>query len=105
MMNIRFTIYDLRSPLLVGSNDSKIAHQGHEPKNAGASAVASWSAAVLCRCWTLVRCKSARRLAQSKTWRQCERFMERRMEFIAARKSSIVIRKSKAVQFFPAVSE
>jgi hypothetical protein len=105
-MNIRFTIYDLRFPLVAGRLDYfNITYRSYESQKAGFGAVASWSAAALCRCWALARCKSARGLAQSKTWRQCERFKERRMKFIATRKSSIVNRKYKAVQFCAVVSE
>jgi len=51
-----------------------------------AAAIASWSAAVLCRfCADQTRSKSARGLAQSKTWRHIRRFLGRTFAFCAYR--------------------
>ena len=50
-------------------SSSRIARGDHELSSARAGAIASWTAAVLCRFHTHRHAKSARGLAQSKTWR------------------------------------
>jgi Outer membrane lipoprotein-sorting protein len=48
---------------------SRITREDHELPDIGAGAIASWAAAALCRFHTHRHAKSARGLAQSKTWR------------------------------------
>src|ERR1035437_9368675 len=59
------------------NHDPKIAHDRSESCWAVYSAIASWSAAALCRFGNNPKpCESARGLAQSKTWRLFSWFTE-----------------------------
>ena len=85
MLGVRCSMFDVvlsfyfGPAMLWSRHNLEIAHRDTESEGICAGAIASWTAAVLCRFRSRHRKKSARGLAHSKTSRQFGRFMDRNM--------------------------